>query len=64
MKCPQCGHGKSRIMHTFSTDSITWRDRLCTRCGHHWWTSESEDEPLDHMRSEIQIHADPLQTPS
>lgn len=46
MQCPSCGHDENHVIDNKSVRNINWRRRECDDCGHRWWTSEIEDEPV------------------
>ena len=41
MQCVKC-RGKTLIVNTRSSDTVTYRKRKCTKCGHEFYTEEAE----------------------
>ena len=48
MKCPRCGHRRSKVTGTKPLPGLIWRTRTCLACGYRWNTSEIEDEPIEY----------------
>jgi hypothetical protein len=40
MRCPHCGHERSRVMETRAGDDADRRIRMCRKCGRHFSTLE------------------------
>lgn len=50
MNCSECGY-KSVVFNTAKTKTQVYRERMCERCGHKWYTVESVGD--DEIRSII-----------